>query len=208
MTWRCKSSTGPARGTVSRTARVPVARRDLKEAAGKALARRTEIAYEAAVLGKKANIFKARYLHGKCGRKCGGHKWEGRTSYPGRSVNLPWATGIERCRDGLAEVSRGHSSRTDQATKGRTCHLMRDRYLVRLEQMSRKRALKREVSDGIREVTLGAYRASRIEVNKVEDGRNRRIRNRMYGGEGGRRARALLLPDCPWSYLAGQPSGA
>ena len=39
------------------------------------------------------------------------------------------------------------------------------------------------------------YKASRIEVDKAEDGRNRRIRNRMYGGEGGRRARALLLPD-------------
>ena len=73
---------------------------------------------------------------------------------------------------------------------------MRDGYLVCLEQMSRKRALKREVSDGIRKVTLGAYRASRIDVDKAEDDRNRRIRNRMYGGEGGRRARALLLPDC------------
>jgi len=31
---------------------------------------------------------------------------------------------------------------------------------------------------------------------KAEGGRNRRIRNRMYGGEGGRRAQALLLPDC------------
>jgi hypothetical protein len=40
--------------------------------------------------------------------------------------------------------------------------------------MSRKRALKREVSDGIRKVTLGAYRASRIEVDNTEDGRNRR----------------------------------
>jgi hypothetical protein len=118
MTWRCKSSTGPARGTVSRTARVPTARWDLKEAAGKSLARRTEIAYEAVVLGKEANIFKARYLYRKYGRKCGGHKCEGRTSYPGRSVNLPCATGIARCRDGLAEVSRGHSSRIDQPTKG------------------------------------------------------------------------------------------
>jgi len=139
MTWRCKSSTGPARGTVSRTARVPIARWDLKEAAGKALARRTEIAYEAAVLGEEANIFKARYLHGKYGRKCGGHKCEGRTSYPGRSVNLPCATGIVRCWDGLAEVSRGHINRTDQPMKGQTCHLMRDGFSVRLEQMSRKR---------------------------------------------------------------------
>lgn len=29
--------------------------------------------------------------------------------YPGRSANLPCATGIERCRDGVAEVSIGHS---------------------------------------------------------------------------------------------------
>ena len=32
-------------------------------------------------------------------------------SYPGRSGDLPCATGIERCRDGLPEVSRGHSVR-------------------------------------------------------------------------------------------------
>ena len=48
LTWRCdptgfvevKSSTHPTGGSVSRTARVPNARWDLKEAAGKALARR------------------------------------------------------------------------------------------------------------------------------------------------------------------------
>jgi hypothetical protein len=34
-----------------------------------------------------------------------------------------------------------------------------------------------------------------IDVTKAESDRNRRIRNRMYGGRGGRRARALLLPD-------------
>jgi len=33
-------------------------------------------------------------------------------SYPGRSVNMPWATDTERCWDGLAEVSRGHSRLT------------------------------------------------------------------------------------------------
>jgi hypothetical protein len=44
---------------------VPIVRWDLKEAAGKALARRTEIAYEASMLDEKANIFKVRYLCGK-----------------------------------------------------------------------------------------------------------------------------------------------
>ena len=89
MTWRCKPSTGPARGTVSRTARVSTVRWNLKEAEGKALARRTGIAYEADAVGEKANIFKARYLHGSGGRRCGGYKCEGHASYPGRSVTLP-----------------------------------------------------------------------------------------------------------------------
>ena len=42
---------------------------------------------------------------------------EGHANYPGRSVNLPCATGTERCRDGLAEVSRSHSSRPDQSIR-------------------------------------------------------------------------------------------
>lgn len=83
LTWGCKSPTGPAGGTVSRTARVVTARWNLKEAAGKALARRTEIAYEAAMLGERAIIFKAQYLHGKRGRICGGHKREGESALPG-----------------------------------------------------------------------------------------------------------------------------
>ncbi len=49
---------GPTAGTISRTARVSVVRLNLKEAAGKTLARRTEIAYEAVMLDKKAIIFK------------------------------------------------------------------------------------------------------------------------------------------------------
>ena len=47
-------------------------------------------------MGKKAIIFKARYLHRNCGRKCGGYKWEGHAHYPGRSDHLPLATVIER----------------------------------------------------------------------------------------------------------------
>ena len=34
--------------------------------------------------------------------------------YPGRSADLPWATGIERCREGSAEVGRGHSRSSDR----------------------------------------------------------------------------------------------
>jgi hypothetical protein len=118
MTWGWKSPIDPARGTISRTARVSIVRWNLKEAEGKALARRTGIAYKAAAVGKKANIFKARYLHGNCGRRCGRHKCEGHAHYPGRSEYLPLATGIERCRDGYSEVSRGHSRLCNQQLKG------------------------------------------------------------------------------------------
>ena len=37
--------------------------------------------------------------------------------YPGRSVSLSRTTGIERCWEGLAEVSRGHS-RSGDRTEG------------------------------------------------------------------------------------------
>jgi hypothetical protein len=47
-------------------------------------------------VGKEANIFKARYLHGNFGRICGGFKWEGHVHYPGRSDALPQATVAER----------------------------------------------------------------------------------------------------------------
>ena len=65
-----------------------IARWNLKEAAGKALARRTEIAYEACKLDKKADIFKVRYLYGKLERRCGGHKREGKCALPGEVCNL------------------------------------------------------------------------------------------------------------------------
>ena len=60
-------------------------------------------------MGEKANIFKARYLHGNCGRRCGGYKWEGHAHYPERSDDLPLATAIERWWDGLSAVSRSRS---------------------------------------------------------------------------------------------------
>ena len=35
------------------------------------------------MLDEKANIFKVRYLYGKHGRRCGGHKREGGCALPG-----------------------------------------------------------------------------------------------------------------------------
>ena len=65
-----------------------IARWNLKEAAGKALARRTEIAYEAVKLDEKAFTFKIRYLYGRLGCRCGGHKREGESALPGEIGQL------------------------------------------------------------------------------------------------------------------------
>ena len=65
-----------------------IARWNLKEAAGKALARRTEIAYEACNLDEKANLFKVPYLYGEIVCKCGGHKREGESALPGEVCNF------------------------------------------------------------------------------------------------------------------------
>ena len=65
-----------------------IARWNLKEAAGKALARRTETAYEADKLDEKALIFEVQYLYGKLGCRCGEHKREGESAIPGEVCNF------------------------------------------------------------------------------------------------------------------------
>jgi hypothetical protein len=50
------------------------------------------------MLGEKAIRFKARILSGKRGRRCDGHKREGKCALPG-----------EVCPEQRAEVSRRHS---------------------------------------------------------------------------------------------------
>ena len=69
-------------------------------------------------LGERAKRLKAQYHPEGVEVDAAGIWDEGHASYPGRSVNLPCATGTERCRDGLAEVSRGHNSRSNQTMKG------------------------------------------------------------------------------------------
>jgi hypothetical protein len=108
-------------GTVSWTARVSVARRNLKEAAGKILARRTEIAYEAGAFGREGQYLQSPITIREGVSVYAAGIWdEGHAHYPGRSVTLPLATDVERRRDGVAEVSRGHTSRTNHSAKGRT----------------------------------------------------------------------------------------
>ena len=47
------------------------------------MARRIGIVYEATILGKEANIFKARNLYGEYCSRYGGHKWGGVSELPG-----------------------------------------------------------------------------------------------------------------------------
>ena len=69
-------------------------------------------------LGERAKRLKGPYHPEGVEVDAAGIRDEGHANYPGRSVNLPCATGVERRRDGLAEVSRGHMSRPDQSVKG------------------------------------------------------------------------------------------
>ncbi len=126
-----------------------IARWNLKEAEGKALARRKEIVYKAVAVGKKSNIFKAQYLYGNCGRRCGGYKCEGHVHYPGRSDDLPLATAIVRWWDGLSEVSRGHTRLLTGNRRVEPVNVVMWTISDYLEQMP-ARGLKPDVADSIR----------------------------------------------------------
>ncbi len=55
------------------------------------------------MLDEKSYIFKVRYLCGKHGCRCGGHKREGGSALPGEICRSAMcAADIVRCRDGLA----------------------------------------------------------------------------------------------------------
>ena len=108
-------------GTDSRTARVSTARWNLKEAAGKTPARRTGIAYEAVTSGREGNYLQSPItIREGVAVDAAGNWEEGHAHYPGRSADLPRATDVKRRWDGLAEVSRGHTSQINRPTKGQT----------------------------------------------------------------------------------------
>ena len=96
-------------GTPSRTARVPTARWDLKEAAGKIPTRGTRSAYEASPRGQGSVGFQNPMSSGTGIGAYMRRVWEeGHAPYPGRSAILPQASLSARGDDGMAEVSRGH----------------------------------------------------------------------------------------------------
>jgi hypothetical protein len=79
-------------GTVSRTARVSGATRNLKEAAGKTPARRTGIAYEADVSGREGEYLQSPITIREGAPVYAAGIWdEGHAHYPGRSAAPPWA---------------------------------------------------------------------------------------------------------------------
>ena len=68
--------------------------------------------------GEQAMICKAQYLYGRRGRRSDRHKREGECAIPGEICRSALgATDIERCRDGSAEVSRGHSRSIDRTRR-------------------------------------------------------------------------------------------
>ena len=74
-------------GTVSRTARVSGVTRNLKEAAGKTPARRTEIAYEAAISGQEGHVLLSPItIREDMFVDAAGIWGEGHAHYPGRSA--------------------------------------------------------------------------------------------------------------------------
>ena len=78
-------------GTVSRTARVSGATRNLKEAAGKTPARRTEIAYEAVMSGREGQVLQSPITIREDVSVYAAGIWsEGHAHYPGRSVVPHW----------------------------------------------------------------------------------------------------------------------
>jgi hypothetical protein len=83
-------------GTISRTARVSVARRNLKEAEGKIPARRTEIAYKAATTGQADTYLIKPNNHPEGVEVDAAGIWEeGHANYPGKF-----------CRPALDEIRR------------------------------------------------------------------------------------------------------
>ena len=79
-------------GTVSRTARVSGATRNLKEAAGKTPARRTEIAYEAGTSGREGYVLQSPITIQEGVSVYAAGIWgEGHAHYPGRPAVQHWA---------------------------------------------------------------------------------------------------------------------
>jgi hypothetical protein len=79
-------------GTVSRTERVSGATRNLKEAAGKTPARRTETAYEAVMSGREGHVLQSPIIIWEdISVDVAGIWSQGHAHYPGRPAVLHWA---------------------------------------------------------------------------------------------------------------------
>ena len=154
-------------GTPSRTARVSVARRDLKEAEGKLPVRGTRIAYEAPArwargpIDSKPEVIRIvpAYMRRVCGRKVTRLTLRGlhaARSGPRSGLDLSdqWPRSLVECRRKPHEPGGPYSLPES--------------------------AWSRELHPGV--TTTGVFKL------------NRRVRNRTQGGVGGRRGQPRLLP--------------
>jgi hypothetical protein len=134
-------------------------------------------------LGEGAMKPEARYHPEDAAVDATGIWHESHASYPGRSTALPCATGVERRRDGAAEVSRGRSSRTNR----RRAEPVGEAGTIFLNVLSRCRAsgLVSEVSAGSCNVRYKCFEDDRHCGPQSGYDRNRRVRNRTHGGVGG-----------------------
>jgi hypothetical protein len=123
-------------GTVSRTARVSGVTRNLKEAAGKTPARRTEIAYEAGISGREGKELQSPIIIREDVSVDAAGVWgEGHAHYLGRSAVQLWAKSgagsfgdrrphvrqksAEAIRAGLTDRQRAEHVESDRSLKFR-----------------------------------------------------------------------------------------
>ena len=166
---------------------------------------------------EKANMFKVRYLSGRHVCRCGRHKREGKcaflveicqsvsrfTDYHDREI-MGW---IDRSQLRAQYVCvAGPLKRDNRPKREKQPGLIRpQRYAEGLnplwdlnrisdcsEQIPRKRAL---VGSSGRNLRLGFYMTTGKEVINKHNSGNRRKRDRMYGGVGGRQEQPRLLLD-------------
>ena len=103
-------------GTPSRTARVPTARWDLKEAAGKALARGTRTAYKASMRWARGPKDPKPVSHPERVDVYAAGRWsEGHAPYPGRSAFSP--NGLDALRGASMKAQKSAAAIVETADR-------------------------------------------------------------------------------------------
>jgi len=152
--------------------------------------------------GKRANRLEAQNHPDRVEVDAAGRWSEGRASYPGNPEALRHATGIVRCRDGVSGLSRSHSSRRTGRRRAEPVRSGKSHAFCERRTETPVRCRRSGPTGGAGSPKCCSGRPFNLQTTRgteqsslLRDDRNRRIRNRTYGGVGGRRAQARLLPD-------------